>query len=224
METVFLACFIFGALFTTLSVIVGQIHISAPGVDVGHFGHLGHGGHPGHAAGHHGASVARGHAAGQAMARNGRPARMAGLPLFNVSSLLAFLTWFGAAGYVLMRFAAWPAAAATAGALVAGAAGALLIALFLAKVMAGEREMDPRDYRLNGTIARVTAGVPANGVGEIVFTKVGSRRSEAARSYTGRPIPRDTEVVVIDYQHGVALVQPWDELMAGTAAEQEREG
>ena len=40
METFFLACFAFGALFTLVSVVLGSVHIG------GHFGHdLGHGGH-----------------------------------------------------------------------------------------------------------------------------------------------------------------------------------
>jgi membrane protein implicated in regulation of membrane protease activity len=143
-----------------------------------------------------------------------RPGAIAASPLFNVSSLLAFLTWFGAAGYVLLRFAVWPLPAAFGGAVAAGAAGAVLIAVFLQRVLAGEQEMNPRDYRLEGTIARVTASIPAEGVGEIVFTKAGKRRSEGARSRTGQPIAHGTEVVIIEYVHGIAFVQSWDDLMA----------
>jgi hypothetical protein len=221
METLFLICFLFGAIFTALAVVIGHVHVSVPGVDAGHFGHLGpgHGGHLGPAghAGAHGPHGPGAHHTPHALSTERVVA--AGLPLFNVSSALAFLTWFGAAGYVLLRFAAWPLAGAVAGAVTAGGVGALLIALFLGKVLAGEREMDPRDYRLEGTLARVTVGIPADGAGEIVFTKAGTRRSEAARSLTGRPIPRDTEVVIIDYARGVARVQPWEELLASPKSE-----
>lgn len=208
METVFLVCLVFGGLFTLVSVALGfagsALHglhadTGAHGVSAGHAGQGGHG---------HGGAGPHGHDAQHGDAQH------AGLPLLNVSSLLAFLTWFGAAGYLLLRFAAWPVIAALPAAVVAGSGGSLVIALFLRKVLAGEREMIPADYRMEGTLARVTVSIPATGVGEIVFTKAGSRRGEAARSLSGRPIPRDTEVVVIDYQRGVAAVQPWDEFIA----------
>jgi hypothetical protein len=65
METFFLACFVFGALFTLVSVLLGAAS-HAPGADVGHFGHLGHGGHAGHA-GH----LGHGAPAGQHLPANG---------------------------------------------------------------------------------------------------------------------------------------------------------
>lgn len=230
METFFLVCFVFGALFTVASVVLGFAHLALPGADVGHFGHFGSGshhlpsGHAGHAghAGPTGSSVT--HAASHAPGSDAAAAPhvqqslslgplQKGRALFNVSSLLAFLTWFGAAGYLLLSFALWALPAALAGAVVFGGAGAALIALFLRTVLAGEREMDPRDYRRVGTLARVTVGIPPGGVGEIVFIKGGVRRSEAARSRHGQPIARHTEVVILDHSRGVAAVEPWDELM-----------
>jgi len=135
------------------------------------------------------------------------------LPIFNVTALLAFLTWFGAAGFVALRFGAWPLFVVLFVALAAGLIAALLIALFLRKILEGERVMDPADYRLQGTLARVTVSIPAGGVGEIIFTKAGTRRSEAARSATGRAIPRGAEVVILHNAHGIAAVQPWRELL-----------
>ena len=49
----------------------------------------------------------------------------------------------------------------------------------------------------------------------MVFSKVGARRSEAARSLGGTPIPRGAEVVITDYVDGKAIVQPWAEFIAG---------
>lgn len=213
MEALFLGSFAFGALFSLASVLLGFAGSAAHAAHPGHAGHGGEllpAGHDGHAMPGHGGSA-------QQAAEGDAVALHRALPLLNVSSLLAFLTWFGAAGYVLLRFADWPLVAALAAAVVAGGGGALVIALFLAKVLSGEREMDPREYRMEGTIARVTVTVPAAGAGEIVFSKGGSRRSEAARSLSGRPIPRETEVVVVEYEHGVAAVQPWDEFVSGGA-------
>ena len=197
METVFLGCFLFGVVFTGLTTLLGA---ASSAVHVGHF--LGHG--------WHGPHIHHGHGHGYANGHHDQP-----LFLFGVSSLVAFLTWFGAAGYVLTRWFDWPLLATLVLGIGAGLAAAVLVARFLALLRAGERVMDPRDYRLVGTVARVTIGIPGDGVGEIVFTKAGARRSEAARALNGAPIPRDTEVVVTGYERGVATVQPWDDLYAG---------
>ena len=227
MESVFLACFLFGALFTVASTVLGAVgsgtgHGAGAGHGHAHFGDA-HGHVPNAQGAHPGANGANGSAGGaHGAATHDAPGELqnatAGFafpPLLNFSSLVAFLTWFGAAGYALLRFAGWPLAGALAVAVAAGLVGAILIALFLGQVLAGEQVLDPRQYRLPGTIARVTVGIPATGVGEIVFAKGGGRRSEAARSLTGRPIARDTEVVILEYGKGVAAVQPFQELLDG---------
>lgn len=213
METLFLACFVFGALFTLASVALGMAHGAAHGTDGGPLGHLPHGSDTAHAV-PDGAPTQPGDG-GHGEPGSGAPHKgglhgPARLPLLNLSSVLAFVTWFGAAGYLALRFTASPLLA-VAGALLGGTAGAMAIALFLARVRAGEREMDPEEYRLKGTVARVTVRIPPDGVGEIIFSKAGVRRSEAARSLRGEPIGRDTEVVIVEYVRGVAKVVPLEE-------------
>ncbi len=195
METFFLACFAFGLLFTLLSVVLGSVHIG------GHFGHdLGH-------------DLGHGHAHASAEAHGDQ------MPLFNLSSLVGGLTWFGAAGYLLTRLGDWALPVAIIGALAVGALGWYLVARFLGLVLKGEVEMDPADYRLEGTVGQVSVGIPAGGTGEVLFQKAGSRRSEAARaSIKGQPIARGTEVVITNYADGFATVQPWGEFLAGRDA------
>jgi membrane protein implicated in regulation of membrane protease activity len=98
--------------------------------------------------------------------------------------------------------------------LLAAGVGWYLVARFLGLVLAGEREMDPEDYRLEGTVGQVTVSIPAGGTGEVVFAKAGARRSEAARAMGGEPIPRGSEVVITTYADGFATVQPWGEFLA----------
>ena len=223
MELFFLICFIFGALFAVATWLLGVAHFGLPGAHVGHIGPVGHVGHVGNVGGTqqmpgpagHGAILGQSGGTGPATGHAGSDitAPGFGLPLFNVTAVLAFLTWFGAAGYLLVRFTPWPLLLALVLAVVVGSAGAVLIALFLRKLLEGERVMDPRDYRLEGTIAHVTVTIPEGGTGEIVFTKAGGRRSEAARSTTGRAIARETEVVILDYARGIARVEPWEDLV-----------
>ena len=196
LQSIFLACFGFGALFTVGSLVLGM----ADGFGNGAFHMGGHG--VGHGGGHAGAHHHGWHS----------------LPLLNPSSALGFLTWFGAAGYLLTRYAGWAVVPVFLGALVAGAISWFLIARFLGLILAGEREMDPADYRLVGTVGRITVSVPAGGTGEVIFSKAGARRSEAARALEGRPIARGTEVVITAYQGGFAIVQPWDEFLRAREA------
>jgi len=199
METIFLACFVFGLLFTVLSFAagaVGGLHFGHSNVHIGHAGHV-HAGHGGH--------VHAGHEA---------PIKGPDLPLLNASSVVGALTWFGAAGYVLLRLGNWALPGAVLGALLAGAAGWYLIARFLGLVLKGEVEMNPDDYRLEGTLGQMTVSIPAGGTGEVVFEKGGVRRSEAARALAGAAIPRGSEVVITSYLDGFATVQPWSEYLA----------
>ncbi|HLZ27456.1 MAG TPA: hypothetical protein VKV73_09060 [Chloroflexota bacterium] len=243
MEEIFLACFAFGALFTLASVVLGFAGHGAFHLGHGAGAHLGHGAgaHLGHGAGHigHGAGPGShgpgtgGHGAGTsghggpgvdnvgdtAHAGQLHAAAHVGhggssLPLLNGSSVVGALTWFGAAGYLLVRLGDWAMPAILIGALLAGGVGWFLVARFLGLVLAGEREMDPDDYRLEGTVSQVTVGIPSGGTGEVVFSKAGARRSEAARSAGGGAIPRGSEVVITAYVDGFATVQPWAEFLA----------
>jgi membrane protein implicated in regulation of membrane protease activity len=196
METIFLACFVFGLLFTVASFVLGAVG----GLHFGHSNlHIGHAHAPhAHAQADHGA--------------------MGDLPLLNASSVVGALTWFGAAGYVLLRLGNWALPGAVLGALLAGGVGWYVIARFLGLVLKGEVEMDPEDYRLEGTVGQLTVSIPAGGTGEVVFEKAGSRRSEAARATNGAAIPRGSEVVITAYADGFASVQTYAEFLADREA------
>jgi hypothetical protein len=234
MENIFLACFAFGVLFTLASLVLGFAGHGAAhlGHGAGHLGHgsahVGHGAvHIGHGAGHlgHGSAhvgdgtgqVGHAHAVhvdGNAEGGHANSGPFTSLPLLNASSVVGALTWFGATGYLLLRLGnlAWPAV--LVGALLAAGIGWYLVARFLGLVLSGEREMDPDDYRLEGTVSQVTVGIPAGGTGEVVFSKAGARRSEAARGMGGVAIARGAEVVITSYTDGFATVQPWAEFVA----------
>jgi membrane protein implicated in regulation of membrane protease activity len=191
METVFLVCFAIGLLFTIASLVLG----AAGGAHLPHVGHVAHAGHVHLNGGDRGVSSSS-------------------LPLLNGSSLVGGLTWFGAAGFVLTRLAGFSLPLALIGALAVGALGWYLVARFLGLILRGEVEMDPADYRLEGTVGHLSVGVPISGTGEVQFEKAGTRRSEAARALGGVSIPRGAEVVITSYVDGFATVQPWAEFLA----------
>ncbi|MNS63532.1 hypothetical protein D3C72_966280 [compost metagenome] len=218
MDNVFLGCFLFGAIFTLVTTLLGSL---APDVELGAMGKLGKVGKLGklhvdvpHADAGTGPLV---HTDG-----GGLGTFLSGY--FTLSSLVAFLTWFGAAGYILSRAMGWHLAVIVPLAVVAGIAGGGIIAWVIAKIKEGDRPMDPADYQLEGTLARVSVSLPENGVGEIVFSLAGTTRCEAARADGGHRIPDGTEVVITRYERGIATVQPLQALMGQEQDELKRLG
>jgi len=186
METFFLICFATGLVLSLLSVVGGFGHC-----DIGHF----HVGHP------HGMHGSAGH--------NG------GVSTVNVFTVLAFVTWFGGAGYLLHRSAIFSSQLVLlTAATVSGLAGAVLLWAILFKVLLPhERVLDTADTKMEGVVASVSNGIRAgDSIGEIIFSQTGARRASPAKSDDGRAIERGTEVVVLRYERGIAYVQRWDEL------------
>jgi hypothetical protein len=183
MLTFYLICFLLGVILSILSVIGGFGHLHIGRIHIGHAGHT-HAAH-GH---HHGSH---------------------GLSSVNGFTITAFLCWFGAAGYLLYRFTGLIAVTVFLGAILSGLIGAALLWLVLFKLLLPrERILSAEDTEMPGVVARVSNTIRDNGgIGEIIFSQTGARRSLAARSEDGALIPRGTEVVVIRYDHGIAYVR-----------------
>lgn len=209
-ELFYLVCFVVGFSFTVLSFLSGTLHFHFhfPGhVQVPTLGHgAGHGG--GHATVHGtGGAHGPGHGSG------------AHFPFFNPMTLAAFLTWFGGAGYLLVRLRHIWIFAGLALATLAGLAGASIVFWFVAKVlMANERDLNPLDYEMVGVLGRVSVPIRSEGTGEIIFAQEGVRKTCAARSEKGDPLAKGEEVLVTRYERGVAYVQRWDELENSSAS------
>jgi membrane-bound ClpP family serine protease len=185
----YLICFIVGFGLSLLSVLGGFVHM--PHGHHGHF-HFGHG--HGHVHGH-------AHAGG------------ADISPFNVSTITAFLAWFGGVGYLLTRFSGiwlWLAFLIAMG---GGVLGGSIVFLFLVKVLlAHDKPMSAADYEMIGVLGHLTSAIRERGTGEISFSQAGVRRSTAARSEDGTAIAKGADVVVTRYDKGVAYVRRWEDL------------
>lgn len=134
--------------------------------------------------------------------------------IFNVSAILAFITWFGGVGYVARNgLGLWSWLAILIG-LVGGAVGAAIVTWFIVKVLRnGNEAMDPADWEVIGVIGRVTSSIRSQGYGEIVYEQNGIRQVASAKGSGDLPIPRNTEVVVLRIERGVAIVEPFEDLL-----------
>ena len=129
----------------------------------------------------------------------------------NFGTITAFLAWFGGVGFLLTRFYSVGLIAATTAAVIAGFIGALIVFLFLARVLGrNDRDLDPADFEMRGVLGRVCSPVRENGTGEMIYTQQGTRRGVPIRSEEGQAIPKGTEVLVTRYERGIAYVREFD--------------
>jgi membrane-bound ClpP family serine protease len=184
METIYLVCFIVGLVLSVLSVAGGFAHL--------HIGHL-RLGHTAHAHTHSGSH---------------------GISSINGFTITAFLCWFGGVGYLLDRYSIFITPLIVLLSVLGGLIGATLLWAVLFKLLLPrERVLTSEETEMPGVIGHVSDSIRDNGgIGEIIFSQTGARRSTAARSEDGSPIQRGAEVIVIRYERGVAYVRPFDEL------------
>jgi membrane protein implicated in regulation of membrane protease activity len=195
---IYLACFVFGLVFTIASFMLGNLADLA-GADSAH-AHI-------HAEGH-GHDVSHGHDGDVSDTKAG------GLGWFNFNALILFVTWFGATGFVLTNLKLnWLATLGLA--FGGGTVGYFIVLLFLQKVLYASQTpyMQARDYDLAGTVGKVSSTIFPGGVGEVIFTKFGTTRSVSARSVSGQQIERGTEVAVLRVEGGIAYVEQFNTLL-----------
>jgi membrane protein implicated in regulation of membrane protease activity len=200
-ETFYLVCFVVGLTLSALSLF---------GV-LGRFGghmHIPHAPHMPHAV-HvpHGGSVG----ASQTGSFSGRGC--ASIPWWNAFSIMVFLCWFGAAGYLLTRHGTFVALAVFVLAALCGLAGGAIVFIFLTKVLLPhERELTADETDVVGAVGHVSSTIRAGGTGELVYEQLGALRSAPARSDDGAPIQKKEEVYVTRYEKGIAYVRRWEEI------------
>jgi hypothetical protein len=198
----YLVCFLVGFALSLISLLMGVLDLHIPGLDGGADASPDAGGLDFHAeAGH----VNVGH--------GGAPHGGLHVSPFNFATIMAFLAWFGATGFLLTRFGKLVSLLALGIATVGGLVGASIVFWFLAKVfMKHDYTLKASDYDIVGVLGRLTVGIREGGTGEIVFSQAGTRHTAGARSDDGTAIPTNVEVVVTGYEDGIAYVRPWAEM------------
>ena len=127
----------------------------------------------------------------------------AGLLPASLGAFLVFLSWLGGVGFVLRRAADWPLIAALPVAALLGIGVAAVVQRAVSKLSnpAGS-VLEPEQYRLPGTLGRVSSSIRAGGTGEVIYEQGGVRHVVAARASGAQALPRGTEVVVLSVDRG----------------------
>lgn len=208
---VYLFLFAFGLIFSVASLLLSALggYFHLPGAThAGHAGHLGPHDHSGHA---HGSDLLHGNGAmghGVGLVPDGPLSLPAAPGPFNLSTIMIFVTWFGATGYLLRSYDTLALTSAII-ATVVGLLGAAVAWAFLAKVLwRGQTQLDPFNYRIEGIVAQVSSAIRSGGTGEIIYELDGKRRVDGARATVQDPIPAGTDVAILRFEQGLAYVTP----------------
>lgn len=181
METLYLVCFGCGLVLSFIVAVTGMGHM--------HIGHL----HVGHA---HVCHATHGHGT-------------RGTSGFNAFTVLAFLCWFGGAGYLLHRFGGFSLPAELLLSLVSGLSGGAILFTFFTKVLLPrERELTAADTDVRGVRGYLSAGIRKGGTGELMYSQNGTRKTVIVRAFGDLELDRGALVRVLRYERGVALVIP----------------
>ncbi len=192
-ESFYLVCFLVGLFLSAFTLLGGMGHFGGAGHV--HVPHTPHGTHVAHATG--GVNSAQGTAT---------------IPWWNAFSIMIFLCWFGAAGYLLTRYGGFVATVVVVLAGICGVIGGAMIFLFLTRVlMPHEHELTADETEIVGAVGRVSSAIRTSGTGEVVYEQLGARRSVPARSEDGGAISRQEEVFVVRYEKGIAYVRRWED-------------
>ena len=195
-EGFYFACFVAGLLLSVVSLVGGMGHLNWHF----HLPHATHVPHIPHGVVHHPGGVGGGSAP-------------ASIPWWNAFSIMVFLCWFGASGYLMTRYGSLVASVVFLLAALCGLVGGALIFVFLTKVMLPhERELTSEETAVTGVVGHVSAPIRVGGVGEVLYEQLGARRSVPARADLGDAIAKGEEVFVVRYEKGVAYVRKWEDL------------
>jgi uncharacterized membrane protein len=213
LSLLFIACFLIGLVFFVVTALLGNLgHGMAHSVS--------HHSSVVHTTSTHAASHGPIHTSGQTASShntshaqtNTQSENQALLTLFNPTAIMLFLLGFGFFGY-LFHNTIHAVAAITL--ILAGIGGVLIAALLLVLVgrvfgdSEGETVQDVSDR--TGLLGKVSITIQENSLGEIIYVSPGGmRKSIPARSINGHRLERDQEVVVVNYQRGIAEVDTWE--------------
>jgi hypothetical protein len=229
LSLVFIFCFLLGFGFFIASAFMGG-HAHHGHAHVGGHTHVGTHAHTGshvHAGTHahtgtHAYTGSTGHANGQAQGQgrteHQQSTEQGHFSLFayiNPTSVALFLLGFGFSGYFFHTTTPLAATILLVLALIGGLLVSALVLLLLNRIFANSEGSTIQDVSdRTGMIGKVSITIPENGIGEIIYLSPGGlRKSIAARGLDGIRVEREAEVVVLNYQQGVAEVDTWEHFL-----------
>ncbi|GCF08872.1 hypothetical protein [Dictyobacter arantiisoli] len=206
LSLLFITCFLIGLLYLIVTALFGSIgHSHSLGGDHHGIAHHIHVDGPGH----HGT-----HAGAQHSGGSGR-LHLPLLAFLNPTSIVFFLIGFGFFGYAIHITTSFTIPIILALSCVSGIVVAFLLLMLFARIFGNSEAATVQDISdRTGLIGKVSITIQPDGIGEILYLSPGGmRKSIPARSIDGRRLEREQEVVVVNYQNGIADVDTWEHIV-----------
>ena len=133
-----------------------------------------------------------------------------GVSAFSPMIIAAFMTGFGASGYLLSLFplTKHPAISAPLAAVGAFVFAGGIVSVLRMVFRASQSSSESKIANVVGTTGTLVTGIPEHGVGEIAYVHGGSRYTAPARTEDGKPIPTGAAVVVVRFVGSQFFVKP----------------
>jgi membrane-bound ClpP family serine protease len=134
-----------------------------------------------------------------------------GIPFFNPSVILAFVTFTSATGYLLEVTTLWNSFLVMLASIAVSVIADIMLYFFvLLPMSSAEVSIAYTDESLAGQVAKVITPIPTDGFGEILIHSVSGMISKRATGYDNEEIGYGKEVLVIDVKEGTFLVREYE--------------
>ena len=134
-----------------------------------------------------------------------------GLPIFNPSVILSFITMVAAAGYILEKFAWFSSGMNIVIALVLGAILSTLFYLFiLVPLKSADVSLAYTEESLGGQLGKVIVPIPIDGYGEVVIESVSGMITKRATGFDNEAIDYDATVLIVEVKEGTLFVKVYE--------------
>ena len=133
-----------------------------------------------------------------------------GVSAFSPMIIAAFMTGFGAFGYLLTLVPATKSPVISAPLAAVGAFAFANVIVWALRLVFRKTQSSSESQVASvvGTTATLGTGIPENGVGEIVYVQGGTRYTAPARAEDGKPIPTGAAVTVTRIVGSQFFVKP----------------
>ncbi|QPC45743.1 NfeD family protein [Mangrovibacillus cuniculi] len=134
----------------------------------------------------------------------------AGIDWLNPVLIFSFITFTAGSAYIGELLTSFSSILILIGSALASIGITTLLNIFvLIPLSSAEESLVYTEESLKGRIAKVIISIPKDGYGEIVLEGNGGTISKSAQGYENEDIPEGSHVLVIDVEHGVAVVMPY---------------
>lgn len=136
-----------------------------------------------------------------------------GIPFFNPTVILAFLTFFAALGFIIETLTSLNSILiGIISAVISIVLDILMYYFILIPLKSAEVSMVYTEESLGGQVGKVIVPIPVDGFGEVMLETINGIISKRATSYDNVAIAYDSKVLIVEVKEGTLYVREYEPL------------